>query len=220
MNMLEGVANPIDRKILARNAKINLPLKEGKLKFPEYLTAALREAQEKHYDFALSHHLESIALIFSQWKKLELKNISRMVVNLVGEYGRGKNYLKRILKNYMVIKKIIDGARRRGHYEIISSISYADADHLSGHNISLIIMDLVHYTFGENVSFEKLKELLLAGKSHLLVLSKEAKDSDIANAEKSILVECKGLTSEEDIARMLLRELKNNKVHPSPDLMR
>jgi hypothetical protein len=42
--MLEGVDKPIDSKILARNGKIKLPLKEGKLKFPEYLTAALREA--------------------------------------------------------------------------------------------------------------------------------------------------------------------------------
>lgn len=78
------------------------------------LLRAYSEANDKGYSRAGHHQKEILAKVMMFKKQFERQNRSRFVINIFGGKGSGKEHLKNMLINYLIIKR--DLQRKENHY--------------------------------------------------------------------------------------------------------
>jgi pantothenate kinase-related protein Tda10 len=76
------------------------------------LLRAYSIANEKGFSRAGKHQKIILSQIMAYRKQCDGQNKSRFIINIFGEEGSGKEYLKSMLVNYLVIKRQLDGKEK------------------------------------------------------------------------------------------------------------
>ena len=137
----------------------------GGMSEQEELIRAYSQANEKGFSRAGSHQKIMLSRVLTYRRQCVRQNKTRFVINIFGPKGSGKEYLKTMLVNYLVIKRELESKDK--WKEVTRPVDKVQAQELAKHNYQLIVLDSTHC----HMDLKELVSFLVVGSTKMVIMS-------------------------------------------------